>query len=54
MSFERLCYIVSDEIILHSNFSMMVLIFVSDKCYSASPCLSVSVPVTNLEFEEYL
>ena len=32
MSFERLCYIVSDEIILHSNFSMMVLIFVSDKC----------------------
>ena len=32
MGFERLCYIVSDEIILHSNFSMMVLIFVSDKC----------------------
>ena len=32
MSFQRLCYIVSDEIILHSNFSIVVMIFVSDRC----------------------
>ena len=32
MSFERLCYIVNDEIILHSNFSIVVVIFVSDRC----------------------
>ena len=32
MSFERLCYIVSDEIILHSNFSRVVVMFVSDRC----------------------
>ena len=40
MSFERLFYIVSDEIILHSNFSRVIVVFLGDKCL-----FGISLPI---------